>query len=173
MCDEAERRLQYLINKSKELKVDCTRPMNLKIQNDAIMEQARNRQTSMEMLFDALDKDIIDKEKFVQEQAKIIADMQQNINKQVDYCHVLTFVAQQSNELRGMQMETISDMQQQPLLENAGVNISFVSGTIKAGDEPLRMQRMLFRITRGKALTHFSEKFVQDKVDKVCYLVVF
>ena len=61
----------------------------------------------------------------------------------------------------------------QPLLENVGVNISFVAGTIRDGDEPIRMQRMLFRITRGKALTHFSAPFIQDKVQKVVYLVVF
>ena len=49
------------------------------------------------------------------------------------------------------------------MLENAGVNISFVAGTIKAGEEPVRMQRLLYRITRGKALTHFSEPFQQEK----------
>jgi V-type H+-transporting ATPase subunit a len=64
-------------------------------------------------------------------------------------------------------------MESQPLLGSTGVNISFVAGTIKAGEEPLRMQRMLFRITRGKALTHFSDSFQQEKQDKVCYLVVF
>lgn len=54
-----------------------------------------------------------------------------------------------------------------------GINISFVAGTIKDGDEPARMQRMLFRITRGKALTHFSIPFTQDKQQKVVYMVVF
>lgn len=34
------------------------------------------------------------------------------------------------------------------------------------------MKKMLFRITRGKALTHFRE-FMQDGVEKVAYLVVF
>ena len=34
------------------------------------------------------------------------------------------------------------------------------------------MKKMLFRITRGKALTHFKE-FEQDNVEKVAYLVVF
>jgi len=37
---------------------------------------------------------------------------------------------------------------------DAGVSISFVAGTIK-DDECDRMRRMLYRITRGKALTHF------------------
>lgn len=35
-----------------------------------------------------------------------------------------------------------------------------------------RMKKMLFRITRGKALTHFNP-FMQEGVEKVAYLVVF
>ncbi len=33
--------------------------------------------------------------------------------------------------------------------------LKFVAGTVKM-DEMERMKRMLFRITRGKALTHFN-----------------
>jgi len=97
----------------------------------------------------------------VQEQSKRIGEMQADIFKKVDMCHVLTFVAGQSNQLQNYHKSTAEEAALQPLLENAGVNISFVAGTIKAGDEPLRMQRMLFRITRGKALTQFSASFRQ------------
>jgi hypothetical protein len=42
-----------------------------------------------------------------------------------------------------------------PLLSmDIGVSISFVAGTI-LDSECDRMRRMLYRITRGKALTHF------------------
>ena len=37
-----------------------------------------------------------------------------------------------------------------------GVNISFVSGTIKDSEKE-RMTRLLFRVTRGKALTYFQD----------------
>lgn len=37
-----------------------------------------------------------------------------------------------------------------------GVNIAFVAGTIRAGESE-RMNRMIFRVTRGKALTFFKE----------------
>lgn len=52
-----------------------------------------------------------------------------------------------------------------------GVSISFVAGTIK-DDECDRMRRMLYRITRGKALTHFRE-FEQDGQRKAVYMVVY
>lgn len=32
---------------------------------------------------------------------------------------------------------------------------------------------MLFRITRGKAFTHFGNDFLQDKVYKCVYMVVY
>jgi len=35
------------------------------------------------------------------------------------------------------------------------------------------MERLLFRITRGKTLTHFSENCKQGKEQKVVYLVVY
>ena len=35
------------------------------------------------------------------------------------------------------------------------------------------MERLLFRITRGKTLTHFSENFKQGNEQKVVYLVVY
>lgn len=55
----------------------------------------------------------------------------------------------------------MEQMGQQPLLAlEMGVSISFVAGTIK-DDECDRMRRMLYRITRGKALTHFLP-FEQD-----------
>lgn len=49
--------------------------------------------------------------------------------------------------------------------------LQFIAGTIKDG-ETERMRRMLFRATRGQALTHFRQ-FDQDGVSKVTYLVVF
>jgi len=58
--------------------------------------------------------------------------------------------------------------------DNSGT-LQFIAGTVKR-DEMERMKKMLFRITRGKALTH-SEEFWQGgvvgSVEKVAYLVVF
>jgi hypothetical protein len=52
-----------------------------------------------------------------------------------------------------------------------GVSISFVAGTILDA-ECDRMRRMLYRITRGKALTHFLP-FDQDGQRKAVYMVVY
>ena len=49
--------------------------------------------------------------------------------------------------------------------------LQYIAGTVKR-DEMERMKKMLFRITRGKALTH-QKNFDQDGVEKVAYLVIF
>lgn len=80
--------------------------------------------------------------------------MQVAINKKVDLCWVLSYVAEQSNLLSGPVMQSaLQDGAAQPLLGASPMTISFVAGTIKDGEEQLKMQRMLFRATRGKALT--------------------
>lgn len=56
----------------------------------------------------------------------------------------------------------------EPLMQG---DLQFIAGTIKDGEQE-RMKRMLFRATRGQALTHFRY-FLQDGVGKVTYLVVF
>lgn len=179
MCDEAERRLQYLIQKSKDLKVVCRRPADLNQQDKYIAAMCQDRNISEELLFEKIDEEITQKEKYVHEQMRLIGEMQANINKQVDYAHALTFVAKQANIINSLQQQSgidMSDEASRSLLDNSqnGIKMTYVTGTIKAGErEDLRMQRMVFRITRGKALTYFSEPFTQDKQEKLVYLVVF
>ena len=92
--------------------------------------------------------------------------MQAAINKQVDYYNVLHFVATQANTLGSMAPDLSRSVDDEnmaaPLIqEGGGVSISFVSGTIR-NEERERMSRILYRVTRGKALTRFGEPFVQD-----------
>jgi len=46
-----------------------------------------------------------------------------------------------------------------------------MAGSIRDGEQE-RMNRMLFRVTRGKALTYF-EDYMQDDERKVTYMVVY
>lgn len=59
-----------------------------------------------------------------------------------------------------------------PLMSAVG-NVAFVSGTIKDGEQD-RMKRVLFRVTRGKALSHFNDFTVpQTGERKSVYVVVY
>lgn len=65
------------------------------------------------------------------------------------------------------------------LMDDMGVRIAHIAGTIDA-DEKDRLKRLLFRATRGKALTFFEDfnidsKFLGSKklLNKSVYIVVF
>jgi 5-formaminoimidazole-4-carboxamide-1-beta-D-ribofuranosyl 5'-monophosphate synthetase len=81
MCDETERRIQYLLARTAELKVPCYRPKDELIQNTWVMKLAETRNKSRELLFDSIEQDIVQKEQFVMSQNKIIDDMRTAINK--------------------------------------------------------------------------------------------
>ena len=72
MCDETERRINYLVNKCKELKVPVKRPKEIKQFTDGIEEIAADRRKAMHLLFDTIEADVQDKEKFVTSQSKTI-----------------------------------------------------------------------------------------------------
>ena len=103
--------------------------------------------------------------------------MTQDINKLEDYLQVIQFVTNMVPQLQGARPARVNPSgdaengladADQPLIDGS---LQFVAGTIKDG-ETERMRRMLFRATRGQALTHFRT-FEQDGVAKVTYLVVF
>lgn len=101
--------------------------------------------------------------------------MKQELNKLRDYQKVLNFVQSMVPQLgnakpaRAFQDEEKNESAE-PLM-NDGVQITFVAGTIKDGEQD-RMKKLLFRVTRGKALTYFNE-YVQDGVAKSAYMVVY
>jgi hypothetical protein len=49
---------------------------------------------------------------------------------------------------------SINGIEKAPLLDNDNVYISHIAGTIEV-DEKARLKKLLFRATRGKALTFF------------------
>ena len=73
---------------------------------------------------------------------------------------------------------SINSVEKAPLLENSdNVFISHIAGTIEV-DEKARLKKLLFRATRGKALTFFKDFEVRAgdlaKVkNKTVYIVVF
>lgn len=75
MCDETERRINYLVNKCKELKVTVNRPKDIEEFTRGINELAEDKRRAMHLLFDTIEADVQDKERFVASQCKTIQDM--------------------------------------------------------------------------------------------------
>mmetsp|Transcript_96409 Transcript_96409/g.132745 ORF Transcript_96409/g.132745 Transcript_96409/m.132745 type:complete len:126 (+) Transcript_96409:425-802(+) len=108
--------------------------------------------------------------------------MQENINKMHDFKQVMDFVVTMTPQMQGAMPngkpkvaaadeESSAMLLEQPELAANNSLYSFAAGTIKAQQKEF-MKRLLFRITRGKALTYFSD-FNQDNEQKSVYLVVY
>ena len=134
------------------------------------------------MLFDAIEADVHGKEEFVQNMAKRIQEMKNDINKLDDYIRVLNFVNGMLPQI-GANARPVGTAINDGFGVSPGDNqivdssepmlggVSFISGTIRQEEED-RLKKMVFRATRGKALCH-TRTFSQDGVDKVVYMVVF
>ena len=175
LCDETERRIQYLIQKCKDNKIKINKPKDVEAfaKNIAMIEAEKKK--AMHLLFDAIEQDVMNDEQFVAKQGKHIDEIQNDINKLEDYLQVIRFVQEMVPQLQGAMPVQVHEGENEaqndasePLMDGG---LQFIAGTIKDG-ETERMRRMLFRATRGQALTHFRQ-FDQDGVSKVTYLVVF
>lgn len=72
---------------------------------------------------------------------------------------------------------SINNIEKAPLLDNDNVYISHIAGTIEI-DEKARLKKLLFRATRGKALTFFHDFELKvpgsaKPKSKTVYIVVF
>jgi hypothetical protein len=71
---------------------------------------------------------------------------------------------------------SINNMERAPLLDNDNVYIAHIAGTIEV-EEKSRLKKLLFRATRGKALTFFQDFEIKTPdgkhKTKTVYIVVF
>lgn len=99
MCDDTERRLVYLMNECKENRVRVRKPQSVEIFNNNIRAIREQKRSAMDLLFDALDQDVKEKEKFVASQSKTIKEMRENINKMKDFSQVMDFVREMTPKM--------------------------------------------------------------------------
>ena len=165
LCDDTERRLIYLMNECKANRIRIRKPQSVDIFNNNIKAIRQQKKSAMDLLFDALDQDVREKEQFVASQSKTIKEMQENIHKMQDFKQVMDFVVTMTPQMQGAMPngkpkiadgddENSARLLEQPELAANNSLYSFAAGTIKAQQKEF-MKRLLFRITRGKALTYF------------------
>ena len=84
--------IHYLIQKCKELRIKIYRPKSAEYFAKKIEQLQEAKGKGKDMLFDAIESDVADKEAFVQRMSKQIGEMQFEIQKMEDYERVLGFV---------------------------------------------------------------------------------
>ena len=143
VCDEAERRVLYLISKCREYRIKLFKPKSIEVFEAKVAQLSEDMHKADHLLFDAIEQDVADKEAFVAQMAKQIDDMQNDINKMDDFKRVLDFVREMLpfiNNLvpKGKQASSINDDQRLNQLSEYLIDerdrfdeIQFVAGTIR------------------------------------------
>lgn len=173
LCEETERRIIFLLNTCKEHFIKVNKPSAESFSRN-ISSIENEKKKSHDLLFDAIEQDVRDCENFVVTQRDTIDEIKTNIRKLEDYHNVVHFISSMMHNLGGAKpaqgrKDIENGGQTEPLMENS--SLQFIAGTVKMSEMD-QMQRLLFRNTFGKALTHFKP-FMQDDVEKCAYLVVF
>lgn len=92
MCEETEKRLIYLINECKNLKVKINKPKNIQSFLEVLQTVRTQKKKAANLLFEEIEHDVRDKEKFVIEQVEKIREMNENYLTMLDYQKVLECV---------------------------------------------------------------------------------
>lgn len=189
------------------MKIKIIKPKSIKSFLEALQTVKTQKKKAANLLFDEIEHDVKEKEKFVLEQTQKIREMNENYLTMLDYEKVLEnvqFIIPQLGAGRvrasmgggahvddedpsarpvfsinldqNRQSRASRGSDAAPLME-AEVNIAHVAGTIELEEQP-RLKKLIFRATRGKALTYFREYSLpkthgQKAKTKAVYIVVF
>jgi V-type H+-transporting ATPase subunit a len=91
-CEETERRLLYILNRCKDLGVAVNKPRDIESFLSSLNEIRAQRKRAANLLFEAIENDVIDQERFVLEQTEKIREIDDNFNTMCEYEQVLRHV---------------------------------------------------------------------------------
>jgi hypothetical protein len=191
----------YILNECKRLKVKVNKPKSINTFLEALSAVKNAKKKASNLLFEEIEHDVLDKEKFVIEQTEKLREMNESFYTMLDYEKVLENVKEILPRLNGGQLNkinapggainnnndeeekntggavSINSAERIPLLDGDNVFIANIAGTIEADEKP-RLKKLLFRATRGKALTFFTDYEIKlapgaNPKKKTVYIVVF
>ena len=91
-CEETERRLLYILGRCKDLGVAVNKPRDVESFLSSLNEIRTARKRAANLLFEAIENDIIEQERFVLEQTEKIKEIDDNFNTMCEYEQVLRHV---------------------------------------------------------------------------------
>jgi V-type H+-transporting ATPase subunit a len=130
---------------------------------DDLEKEINNKTNFNSNYFDLLENDIIEDERKITE----LIDSYNQINENLEILIEKKCVYDKSSQLilssEQLQMGSESVRQQRNNMEEGfQSDLNFLAGVIKAEDD-LRMKRMIFRISRGRAIPTFFDLITENK----------
>ncbi len=98
-CEETERRLLYILGQCKQLGVPVTKPRDIPSFLNSLNDIRTQKQRAANLLFEAIENDILEQERFVIEQTEKLKEMNDSYHTMLDYEKVLRNVAIIMNRL--------------------------------------------------------------------------
>jgi V-type H+-transporting ATPase subunit a len=189
-CEETEKRISFIEQECKRHHVEMKKPSSVQDFLNNINDMQSQMKKAGNMFFESIEEDIKIKEKFVQEQTRKGKEIHDSFNLLFEYKTVLT-KAENILQFRGRGViseqaaigslnDEANDAEREELLANAAANITVghIAGTINK-DEELRFKKLIFRSTRGNALTYFEDfnqpikDYYGQGIAKSVYVVIF
>lgn len=100
-CEETERRLLYILGQCKGLGVPVNKPRDIESFLACLNDIRTARKRAANLLFEAIENDVIEQERFVIEQTEKIKEIDDNFNTMCEYEKVLRNVGIIMNSIRG------------------------------------------------------------------------
>eukprot|EP00824_Muranothrix_gubernata_P005823 TRINITY_DN175_c0_g1_i1.p1 TRINITY_DN175_c0_g1~~TRINITY_DN175_c0_g1_i1.p1 ORF type:complete len:838 (+),score=142.13 TRINITY_DN175_c0_g1_i1:2-2515(+) len=170
-ADEAERRIRYIETECERFKIKLKQPESPDVFMKAIDEMTKTRKKAASTFFDEIENELQDKENFLLEQTKKYHEMHDHYNYLIEYKFVLS--------------KTMEILTRDTFGRYTGTNeeekliaFNYIAGVINSEDQ-IRFKRMIFRATRGNAVTVFEdmgnpiEDFEGNQILKTIYVIVF
>jgi len=160
------------------MRIKIVKPKNQQMFLESLAEIQTIKKKAVNMLFEEIEQEVIEKDRFVTNQIEKLKEMQDSYQTLLDYAQVLLNAKLVLPQIRGgnamrsfhgginldventTSREEYKTVEKAPLLmENSdenGVKITHIAGTIDVVEKD-RLKKLLFRATRGKALTFFHD----------------
>ena len=183
--EDAMLRLLKVERECKLNDIQLTKPRNLKDFMSTIDDLAQANQTHPSLLFEQIEKDSIEHEKFINQQLDSVQKINEQINLMTEYKTVINVSAEfifkkiQGQDVEGGLASQSSELSSSLMASLDGaVSVGHIAGTIESIDVD-RFRRMIFRSSRGNALTVFREmkkpiiRYGGEEVYKTVFVIIF
>lgn len=165
-CEETEKRISFIEQECKRHQVPMEKPKSVQEFLNNINSIQNKMKKAGNMFFESIEEDIKIKENFVQDQTRKSKEIHDSFTLLFEYKTVL-IKADQILQINarglavgvnnsGAEASLNSDENANPLIENQGIAVGHIAGTINK-DEEFRFKKLIFRATRGNALTYFDD----------------
>ncbi len=188
-CEETEKRISFIEQECKRHQVPMEKPKSV----EEFLKNINSIQGKMKkagnLFFESIEEDIKEKENFVQDQTSKSKEIHDSFTLLFEYKtvlkkaeHILQFNARGLiNADEGSALGSLNGegRTSTPLMaESAGIAVGHIAGTI-AKEEEYRFKKLIFRATRGNALTYFDDfdqpikDYYGNGTQKSVYVVIF